>query len=298
MEQTQPIGNWDDLRYVLAVAETGSFIMASEKLKIDKTTVGRRIRRLEQSLGLKIFDRYAHGMMLTPSGKELHKKILDIHEKMQSIGQDLFSADSKLSGNVTIATTGAIATHWLIPNLFSFQEQYPQITIDLLVKYSSVNLRAREADITISMIDPTDEGTVSFKLGALSFSLYASHSYVERHGMPSSPADMGNHSFVELTSIPKTWINRPWNKILKDATKPVFSVNTSSAYLEAVKRGMGIGIFGDFKDSEIRHLAKLNFAPVAVRDVWLLSHEETNKTARIRALLDHLKDCLPPLLKT
>ena len=68
------LGSWDDVQYVLAVAKTGSFIVAAEKLGTNQSTVSRHVQRLERRLGVKLFDRYSHGMRLTPSGAGLIEK--------------------------------------------------------------------------------------------------------------------------------------------------------------------------------------------------------------------------------
>ena len=109
------LGDWDDVRFFLAVAKTGSFSAAATQLNTKQTTVGRRIQALERRLGAKLFDRHRHGMEVTPAARGVLLQAESMMSNAASIERHLAGLDREMSGIVRVAATEGIAAGWLVP---------------------------------------------------------------------------------------------------------------------------------------------------------------------------------------
>src|SRR5262245_6222849 len=99
---------WDDLRYVLAVASAGSLANAARNLGVNHTTVLRRVSAFERRLGLRLFERLPTGYVLTPGGEELIAAARHIDERVTELERKLTGRDLRLSGVVRVTTTDTL----------------------------------------------------------------------------------------------------------------------------------------------------------------------------------------------
>ena len=109
------LGDWDDVRFFLAVAKTGSFSAAATQLNTKQTTVGRRIQALERRLGAKLFDRHRHGMEVTPAARGVLVQAESMMSNATAIERHLAGLDREMAGVVRIAATEGVAAQWLVP---------------------------------------------------------------------------------------------------------------------------------------------------------------------------------------
>ena len=120
---------WDDIRFLLAVAKTGSYAAAAKELFTNTSTISRRMHRLEHFLGAKLFDRHARGMRPTPTGMALIEHAKPMETTVNRIETYLAGSDQEIPGKISISATDGIATNWLTPTLADFQQQYPEVQI-------------------------------------------------------------------------------------------------------------------------------------------------------------------------
>src|SRR5258708_11712490 len=146
--------NWNDLVFFLELARQTRLMPAARRLKVDHTTVSRRISELEKDLAVRLFERKPDGFVLTEDGHRL----LSIAEKMETLGlsvvETIGAKPSELSGRVRIATMEGIAAYYLTEKLGEFNEIHPEILIELVTERHLINLSQREADISISFVPP------------------------------------------------------------------------------------------------------------------------------------------------
>ncbi len=280
---------WDDMQFVLAVARTGSFHAASVGLARDQSTASRRIRALERQLGVKLFDRHAHGMTLTPAGGALVERAQEMENAARAIERHLAGDDQRLTGVVQITAPDGLATHWLAPALFDFQKDHSGIQIELVTSPGPVNLLSREADIAIRNCETKDARTVVVKVGHLHFSLFAAPRYLRAHGVPATLEDLVTHNLVDHSGQGFTSGLDPWHELMRRHTRTVLRVNTSGAFLAAVRAGFGIGLFPNYYEFVSPDLTRVPLKMGCDAGIWLLSHEETNRNARVRSALDFLR---------
>ena len=130
---------------------------------------------------------------------------------------------------------------------------------------------------------------VAARVGQVNFSIFAAPSYAERYGLPQDIEDLREHHIVDHTTLHSLAAMKPWSEIVERCPSVVLRTNSSYASVEAVKAGYGISVFPDY----VTKSSNLVAAPIdlkIVRDIWLVSHEETNKGARIRTVIDYVRE--------
>lgn len=280
--------SWDDVQYVLAVARSGSFLAAGEKLGTNQSTVSRHVQRLERRLGAKLFDRFAHGMRPTPVGRDLIDKARQMESAAHEIERHLAGADQRMTGTVCIAVPDGISTYWLTPAMLDFQAQHPHLCLELLAGSGQIDLLAREADIAIRLFAPKQDRYVASKVGCIRFSLFADRKYIERCGTPASLEELRTHRIVDHGGyVPIVSLAR-WHALLAAHPNIVFRPNTTGSFVAAVRAGYGIGLFPNFYSMVSPDLIRLELDLGHQAPVWMLAHEETIGSARVRAVFDFL----------
>jgi len=283
------LGDWDDVRFFLAVARTGSFSAAATQLDTKQTTVGRRIQALERRLGAKLFDRHRHGMEVTPAARSVLVQAESMMANATAIERHLAGIDDEMSGSVRVAATEGLAANWLVPRLIELRRRHPDIVVQVITGDQMLDLATRQADLAIRFVRPTSAQLVAARVGSLSSALFAAPSYVERHGLPTSLDDLANHDLVDHTALHGLPPMRLWTEVVERSARVVFRSNSSIATTHAVAEGFGVGIFPTYA-KKFRNLIQVPIDLGIVRDIWLVSHEETNKGARIRAVIDFIRE--------
>ncbi|GBQ56936.1 LysR family transcriptional regulator [Komagataeibacter swingsii] len=281
--------NWNDIQYVIAVAKSGSFQTAADLLGANQSTVGRRIQRLESELGFKIFDRHATGMRLTPAGTILVEKSKAMEVAAEDIEKALLGLDHSLSGNVRISVTEGVSYLWLASVLVDFSDNFPSISVDMVVDRQGLNLLYRDVDVSVVIDRPVDPRLVVAKVARLGLSLFISEAYKKRFGLPETVEAFKQHRFIHYTAYEKSKELAWWNQTVIVSNTVLFKTDSASTYLSLVRAGAGIALLPNFYFTAAPDLIPLNIETGCHLILWLVSHEETNQARRTRVLLDFLR---------
>jgi DNA-binding transcriptional LysR family regulator len=286
--------DWNDLRDFLAVHRTGNLARAAALRGINATTVSRRLVALESQVGARLFDRTPDGYTMTPAGRDLLPHAERMEREALALERALFGRDQKLSGTVKVTATEMLATRFIAPHLRDFHARYPEISLDLVCTNRSVSLSRREADVALRLSRPDEEGVVARKLSRIELSLYASHTYFERYGVPSDPENSlaGHGVLLFADARPFAAENNWFAQRLEGAQILVRSDSVSSIYA-AVVAGLGIALLpravADHEPS-LRRLVTSS-APEP-RIIWQSVHEDLSKSPRVRAVTGYLTEVL------
>lgn len=283
------LGDWDDVRFFLAVAKTGSFSAAATQLNTKQTTVGRRIQALERRLGAKLFDRHRHGMEVTPAARGVLVQAESMLSNATSIERHLAGLDREMSGVVRVAATEGLAAQWLVPRLTELRRMHSDILVQVIVGDQVLDLATRQADLAIRFFRPTSNQLVAARVGQFAMSIFAAPAYVEQYGMPQRLDDLRSHHIVDHTTLHSLPAMKPWTEVVEHSTNVVLRTNSSHSAIEAVKAAWGISVFPSYI-SKTANLVEVPIELGITRDIWLVSHEETNKGARIRAVIDYIRE--------
>jgi DNA-binding transcriptional LysR family regulator len=278
---------WDDLRIFLEVARHGSVHAAARQLRLDHSTVCRRIGRLEALLAVKLLDRNRKGVFVRPEAQGLLQHVEDMDKHATSLTDMIDGGASKV---VRIATMEGIASGYIarcIPSVAKFD---PDMKIELVSNPQVVDLNRKEADVFLSFFNPAKRGLRSVLIGNFSLFLYCSKTYLRQNGKPRSRSDLAKHTFVgyidDLLAIEAVrWLDEV---IL--SPRMSFQSNSVFAQCNAAAHGMGIVLLPTFVASGVRGLQRILPDTISIRrEVWASVRTEHGHLARIKTVLSFLK---------
>lgn len=278
--------NWDDLRYLLAVARHGSLSAAARVLGVNHSTVLRRVTALEQTMGARLFDKLPGGYVLTAAGDEVRRVALRMEEELAAANRLLSGRDTQLRGTVRVTTVDIIALHVLPRHLAAFHDRYPDLCVDLMTAEASLSLTRREADVAIRSTNHPPDTLIGRAVSELAFAVYGAESYLARTG---ATGDEAAHRWVDLDeSFAHTGIGQ-WLKRTHPQARVVQRVNSVALAIEAVRAGAGLGLLPcglAGRDPGLRRLGPP--VPGVGSTLWLLTHQDLRHMGRVRAFLDFM----------
>lgn len=281
--------SWDHYRYFLAVAETGSLSAAARQLSVSQPTVGRQIGELEDKLETRLFERASHGYLLTSAGRQILDRIEQTAATFRDVERQVRGMDKALSGVIRISATEGLGSYWLTPALSAFRQTYPHISFELLLNISLVNMRNREADIALRLVNPRVSDLIGRKLGKVGFGLYGVDSYLDRKGVPATLSDLVQHDFVGWQEgSGELDVAAALNRVAKGGQVTIRS-NTVAAQVAAVSHGMGLFLAPHYMVPRDGRFQRVLPQDVDHRiDIWLLTHRDLVNTQRVRMLINFM----------
>ncbi len=144
--------DWDDVRFFLAVARGGSVRAAAERLRVNHSTVLRRIAQLEQRLGARMFERLPAGYKLTGAGAEIQHLAEQMESASNQLEARVAGRDQDVRGSLRVTLPPPLAAHLLMPDLVEFARLHPEIEMEVLPSDELVNLTNRQADVAIRVV--------------------------------------------------------------------------------------------------------------------------------------------------
>lgn len=280
---------WDDLRTFLAIARAGSLAGAARSLGVNHSTVFRRLNALEAALGVRLFERLPGGYVPTAAGDDMRAAAERVEREVQALELRLAGGDVRLTGTLRVTTTDTLAEGLLGPHLRAFAEAYPGIRLELVTSNAFFSLSRREADVALRPSRQPDDAMVGGKLADLAVAVYGSHDYLAAHGAPRTVDDLARHRLISgdasLAHLPAVrWLAR---HAPEEAV--VLRCNSWLSQLTAVRAGLGLAALPCFLADPHRDVARvLAPAPALASELWLLTHPELRRTARVRAFMDTL----------
>jgi DNA-binding transcriptional LysR family regulator len=283
--------NWNDLTYFLELARQSRLMPAARRLKVDHTTVSRRIAELEKDLSIKLFERKPDGFVLTQDGHRLLAIAERIEALALSVEETVGSTPAEPAGRVRLATMEGIAAFYLSEKLVQFNAEHPNIVVELVTERHLTNLTKREADVSVSFVPPVGQRLTVRKAGTFRLGLYASAAYLGRRGTPMSREDLPSHDFVDyvtdLVAIPKVH----WLLDILDPEQVVFRSSSMASQQNAIAAGRGIGLLPLFSaKKEPRLVPVLPTTAVVERELFVSVHEDIEFMGRVRALTRFLTE--------
>lgn len=280
--------NWDDLRFALAVHRLGTLSAAAQALGVNQTTATRRLERLEQTLGVRLFDRVAGRLVVRPEGERALERISRMEEDALAIAHGLRNRDDDLAGTVRLTSVPSITSRFLAPRLGRFMARYPDIRVELIGLSSNLDLGRREADVALRFARPQAGAAVVRKLGHVGFAAYGA-------------ADLPVTAEDDLSSLPwagydESLAHLPEAQWLNQTVRPprLRAVATEVlSLLELACSGACVAVLPCFVgDSESRLRRLSGPDPVARREMWLLMHPDLKRVRRVRAVIAWLEEAV------
>lgn len=292
------LGNWDDLRFVLAVSQQGSLAKAAKKLHVDHTTVGRRVEAAEASLGVRLFTRTTTGFVPTADARRLLASMHKVEDAVAAVERAAAPNPDRLEGKLTVTSPETFGVSYLAPRLAAFGASHPGLCIELVPAGAVLDLGKGEAEVAVRTFRSARENLLVKKVGVVVYGLYASDDYLTRHPLKSKET---LHQHPLLSSASPTDLEAQWLRRLNArAVTTSFASTFSLALSAAAKASSGVAVLprylGDAEPT-LRHIA---MPDEPSEPIWLTVHNDLKSTPRVRALLDFLSATIKrdaPLLR-
>jgi DNA-binding transcriptional LysR family regulator len=290
--------NWNDLRYFLATARTGSAGAGAKVLGVNQSTVQRRLRALEKRLGCVLVERHASGYRLTAHGQRLLASVINVETAVEAVERQVAAFDDQDIGAVRVACLVTIGQRLVKSGLVdAFHARHPGIRVELLMEQRVFDLSKGEADMAIRGGGPGQGARVGRKVAETQWGFYASRTFVERFGCPASPDDIERFKIIELVSELETLPAVRWMRAhAARASVAARCANIPSVHL-AVKSGAGLAPLPTAYAAGDVDLVDL-FGPLPELNypIFLVAHRDMRKHPRVSAFFEFCVREIRPVL--
>jgi DNA-binding transcriptional LysR family regulator len=290
--------NWDDVKIFLEVARAERLSTAAKRLSMDASTVSRRLHKLEESIGTKLFDRTQDGHVLTADGEMLLTSACKMEQDAQHALSNIHSNNEDNCGLVRIGVTEALGNFFVSPNLLSLQQRFPNIDVHLLLFSRYVKISRNEADIAIAVERPKSTSMIVSKLCDYKLQLYVHQDYLDNNAN-KYPQGITLDNLAEQKWV--TYVDnllftdqlsyvKELDQYLDGELKANFSSTSIISQYFAIKSGLGIGILPCFLAEQDKSLIKLHSEEISIsRSFWLVTHPESKRLSHVNTVWQYLK---------
>lgn len=277
---------WDDLRVVLAIVRAGSLSGAARGLGVSHATVFRRLQTVEERLGVRLFERGRSGYTATAAGEALAVTAEDMETRVLDVERQVAGRDLQPVGTVRLTTTDTLFDRVLSPLLAECRRAYPEIALEVVVPSQRVNLSRREADIAIRPSSNPPPTLVGRRVGVVRQAIYLHQQLASKAADWQALDWIGPDDSMGYRSLDG------WMRKQGVDGRCRLRVDTTRGLYAAVRDGLGPAVLPCYLGDSNPDLRRLDDVPSLTSDLWLLTHADLRKTARIRVLMDFLGDAL------
>lgn len=266
--------SWDDVRFFLAVARTGTVLRAAEALGVSRPTVMRRITALEKRLALSLFDRHASGWHLTPAGSKMVATAAQTEVGIQAFERAAEGAQNRLEGRIDVSLTEFLGADLLMEDLAAFAERWPDIDLRVHSSYALADLDRGDAHVVLRVLPlgKSPKGTlVGRRAATINVAVYGSGRcwLGQNLGLPELLSEIRQETMPDLPE--------------RGFFHGVFLLR------EACAQGLGYAVLPCFcAEPRLERVG----APRPAWVVWVLSHPDLVRTPRLRIFREAMYQAL------
>lgn len=280
--------NWEDLRYILAVARSGTVLAAAKSLRVSPTTMARRLRTLEESQGTALFEKFKHGIVLNEAGERVVAVAEEVERMTDLLDAEIHGLDQTLVGSIRVTSTDFLLRQW-IADFGAFKARYPNIELELTSTTSVINLTQRQADVALRIAATAPEHLLGAKHAELFYAIYASRELVESLGEDAPYGAFPWLSWdLSIARSTDTWIAANAGE---DANI-VVRVGKMNVMIAAIEAGLGATILpcviGD-ANPELRRVGDYFEGGL---HLWVLTHPQLRGSAKVSAFTRFVRELI------
>ena len=288
------------LQIFVEVMRHGSFAAVARERNIDPSSVSRTVASLESELGIRLFQRTTRKLSPTEAGMTYFERVEPLIEEMQEAADIAKDISGNPKGTIRVTCSVSFGIKCIVPLLPEFEAKYPELTVDLLLTDSVVDLFTERIDVAIRLGQLTDSTLIIQKLMETRYSVCASPDYLERFGTPKIPQDIEQHNCL---LFPLSGFNTRWIfKEKKDNVQEILIqgntiISNAIALQQCAINGMGLALLADWLiDDNIANGELVKLFPdyqVTATDfdtaAWLLYPSRAYIPLKVRVFVEELK---------
>jgi DNA-binding transcriptional LysR family regulator len=287
--------DWDQVRVFLAVARAGQLAGAAARLGLDVSTVSRRIDRLEDELGVHLFDRTRDGTVVTAAAEAMLPAAEDMERGLAQFAAAVDAVETTAEGVVRLTAPPGLADGFVVPLLARFRARFPRVVVELDASIGYADLTRREADVALRASRPRSGDLIAVKLVSTRALPLTSPAYAAELGRLRRWSDARWITYgAELGHVPTArWVTE------HAGTAPVLRTSHFTSQLAAAAAGIGITLASEpfrfvrrIVPVAISRALQPSWDALPVEDLWLVGHRALRTVPRIAALWDFLAEHL------
>jgi DNA-binding transcriptional LysR family regulator len=289
---------WSDLRMFWAVAELGGFGAAARALGVSQSTITRRIDELEYRLNARLFVRRPQGVALTDAGRDAIDHVRTMEHAAEAFENLILDTEDRPEGGVGIAAPDGVAGIFMAPFVAEFLRANPKIDLRFDCGLWPDHPLKGDADISLTFAEPTQSDLIACPIAHFHYALFAARSYLDLYGAPSSLPEGVSHAYVHHAAQihqPERW--HPQSAAFRDMAGTRLETNSSAVSFSTVKHGVGIGLMPTAILALEPTLVMLDTPQLGRLRLWLTYHRDIGKAARIRRVIDWMREVFDPKAK-
>lgn len=274
--------DWDDIRYFLALARTGSLSGAARVLGVTHVTVSRRIARLESERKVKLFDRRQKGFQLSTAGERLLAEGEAVENSCLQFERKIRGQSDVLAGPLTLSIPEVTLLDLSAP-IAEFMRAYPDIELTVLATSEQLNLNQLQADVLIRMTDQPPELLLGRRLADIPLYVYGTKDYVaEING------DIENAHWVVWQAVFGKSDGDKYFRGLVPNPQIALRTNCNAQLLAMIRKGGLLGLMTEPAARAYPELRAVSTTPIVTTGLWLLTHSDLRDSARVRCFMQFM----------
>ena len=236
-----------NMRVFVRVVEAGSFTGAAQYLNTTTAYASRAVSDLEAHLRTRLLNRTTRRIALTEAGERYLQRCEQILAYVDQAEAEAGDAHARPSGKLKVHAMTSFGQHYVVPAVGQYQQRYPDVHVELTLAQRMPDLLDEGYDVALVVAtDLPDSGFVSQRLTSAFSIAVASPGYLEKRGVPQKPADLAQHTCLQMVTpvFPTSqWhFTGPEGEATVDLGAATFQVNVAEAMAVAVREGMGVGL--------------------------------------------------------
>lgn len=288
------------LELFVAVVRQGSFAAVARDRNVDPSSVSRAIASLETELGTRLFQRTTRKLSPTEAGRTYFERMEPLIEEIRQANTVVKDVSGQPKGTLRVTASVAFGLRCIVPLLPVFEQQYPQLRIDLVLTDAVVDLFAERIDVAVRLGLLPDSTLIAQRLMPVSYRVCASPGYLAQHGQPKLPSEISQHSCLlfPLAGFRSRWIFRDRESTVSEvAVAGKMVISNAIALQQCAIAGMGLALLPHWLiDKDIATGRLINLFPayeVTATDfnaaAWLVYPSRTYVPLKVNVFLDRLK---------
>jgi DNA-binding transcriptional LysR family regulator len=259
----------------------GSFRKAAREAALDSATMIRRITRLEDMLGQKLFLRRASGLALTSEGRRILEDARTMEQASLNVTRRSCVADRGVRGLVRVAIPEGLGTFWALPRLLDFQRAYRRLTLELRTTNDPLDAGRLETDISIQFVRPSQPDLKVAQLGRLHVYPFVSRGYERLYGAPTTREELKSHRLIRLVTAAAD----------HEKADGIVGVRTNScaAVLHAVACDAGVGLLPSYAMAIGADVVPVDVGLQDRHDIWMTYHPDICDSQRHALVIEWLR---------
>lgn len=285
--------DWNDLRLILAIMRNGSLTGAAKDLGVNHSTAFRRLGALEERIGVRLFERMPGGIYApTAAGGRSAAAAEVVETEMAALDREIAGRDHRLTGRLRVTSSETFAYRLLTGQIAQFRAKQPGIAVELILDNRVLSLSRREADIALRVTRPREGDLYGRKLSDIGWTAYGSPDLLAEGAaweelLKTGPVIGWEEGTADITAA--EWLAR---EVPPEAI--VYRSNSVLNQFHAARAGVGLAVLPCYLGDPEPALTRAVATPLKelTRELWIVTHADLKRTARVRAFFDVVVDGL------